>query len=53
MAKQMPKTKRARLEAHGWQTGSAYDFLGLSGEERAFIETKLALARTLRRLRGW
>lgn len=44
----MKKPKRAALEAHGWRVGSAADFLGLSSAEAAFIETKLALSRSLR-----
>jgi DNA-binding XRE family transcriptional regulator len=40
----MKKEKRQRLEAAGWRVGSASDFLGLSREEAAFVETKLALA---------
>jgi hypothetical protein len=40
--------KRARLEKAGWKFGSARDFLGLSGEEEAVIEFKLALARAVR-----
>ena len=44
----MRKAKRTRLEAAGWRVGTVKDFLGLSGEEVAFIELKLALARSLR-----
>ena len=44
----MKKTKRATLEAHGWRVGSAGEFLGLTSAEEAFIETKLALSRSLR-----
>ena len=29
----MDKEKRKRLEAKGWKTGNAEDFLGLSREE--------------------
>jgi DNA-binding XRE family transcriptional regulator len=43
--------KRRRLEKAGWKIGDAADFLQLSDEERRFIETKLALAEGLRRLR--
>ena len=52
----MDKTKAARLEAAGWRVGDADDFLGLTAEEAAFIELKLALADFLRDLRvqhGW
>ena len=44
----MRKAKRTRLEAAGWRVGTVKDFLGLSDEEVAFIELKLALARSLR-----
>jgi hypothetical protein len=44
----MKNTKRARLKAHGWQVGSAADFLELTPEEAAFVETKLALSQSLR-----
>lgn len=47
----MDKKKRDRLEAVGWQVGSTEDFLGLSPEEMAFVDMKIALARTLRRRR--
>ena len=47
----MRKDKRRRLERAGWKIGDAADFLQLSNEERRFIETKLALAEGLRRLR--
>src|SRR5215207_8017735 len=47
----MNKTKRSRLEARGWRVGSAKDFLGLSPEEAALIETRLALSQALRRWR--
>ena len=44
----MKKTKRSRLEARGWRVGSAKDFLGLSPEEAALVETRLALSQALR-----
>ena len=44
----MKKTKRAVLEARGWRLGSAAEFLDLSPAEAAFVETKLALSRSLR-----
>jgi predicted XRE-type DNA-binding protein len=47
----MKKTKRARLEAAGWKLGTVRDFLGLSEEEAAFLEVKLALAKSLRKRR--
>jgi len=47
----MNKAKKARLEARGWKVGGVEEFLGLSKEEGAFVEMKLALARCLRELR--
>lgn len=47
----MEKTKRAKLEAAGWTVGTPQDFLGLSDEETAFIEVKLALASALKACR--
>jgi len=47
----MKKGKRERLEAAGWQVGNASDFLGLTKEESAFVEMKLALADSVRRRR--
>lgn len=44
----MKKAKRARLEAAGWKVGTVRQFLGLSDEEVAFVDLKLALARSLR-----
>jgi len=44
----MNKTKRTKLAAKGWRVGSASDFLELSAEEAAFVETKLALSESLR-----
>ena len=36
--------KRRKLERAGWTVGDADDFLGLSADERRFVEVKLALA---------
>lgn len=47
----MKSTKRARLEAHGWRVGSAAEFLNPTPEEAAFVETKLALTRSVRERR--
>lgn len=44
----MKKAKRARLEAAGWKVGTVRQFLGLSDDEAAFVDLKLALARNLR-----
>jgi ribosome-binding protein aMBF1 (putative translation factor) len=47
----MRKSKKERLEAAGWRVGSAEEFLGLSKEEAAFVEMKLALAESMRKRR--
>lgn len=44
----MEQAKRKRLEAAGWQTGSAADFLGLSYEESLYIELRIRLSDALR-----
>lgn len=44
----MDKKKAKRLKDAGWEVGDAGDFLELTDEERAFIETKLALAVAVR-----
>lgn len=48
----MKKRKRERLEAAGWKVGSAKEFLGLTEEEAAMIEMKLALAKALKEERA-
>ena len=47
----MKKQKREALEARGWKVGTAAEFLGLTPEESALIEIKLALSRELRERR--
>lgn len=47
----MDRSKRRRLEAAGWRLGSATEFLKLSPEEAALVETRLALGSSLRRRR--
>jgi len=47
----MDVRKRKRLEAAGWRVGSAADFLGLSAEEAALVETRLAVSGALRQRR--
>jgi predicted XRE-type DNA-binding protein len=44
----MDAKTRKKLEAAGWKTGNARDFLELSDAEAEFIEMKLALAQDLR-----
>jgi len=45
------KAKREKLESKGWKVGSAKDFLGLTEEEAAYIEMKLALSEKLKERR--
>ena len=47
----MKKAKRQKLESKGWKIGSAEDFLGLTDEEAAYIEMKLALSEKLKERR--
>ncbi len=47
----MDKSKRERLEAHGWKVGSAEEFLGLTPEESAYVELRLKLSQAVRELR--
>lgn len=47
----MRTAKQKRLEARGWKFGNTSDFLGLSPQEEAFIEMKLALSKALQKLR--
>ncbi len=44
----MKKAKAERLKKSGWKVGTAKEFLGLSDEEAALIEMKLALAKSLK-----
>jgi ribosome-binding protein aMBF1 (putative translation factor) len=49
------KGKRKKLAEKGWRVGNAKDFLGLSGQEEAFIDLRLRLAdglKSRRRSRG-
>ena len=47
----MNRAKQRRLEQGGWKVGSAKELLGLTPEESAYIEMRLALSRHLRALR--
>ena len=40
----MQAGKRRRLQAAGWKIGSAANFLGLSAEEAALVDMKIALS---------
>lgn len=44
----MENAKKKRLEVAGWKVGSADEFLGLTPEEAAFVEVKLALSSQLK-----
>lgn len=48
---EMKETKKRKLESRGWKVGSTQDFLGLSDEEIAYIELKLALSNSLKEYR--
>jgi ribosome-binding protein aMBF1 (putative translation factor) len=50
-ARTMKKKKKERLEKAGWKVGTVKEFLGLTHEEAALIEMKLALARSLKERR--
>ena len=47
----MESKKRESLEAAGWKLGSAGTFLGLSEQERRYVEIKLALSKKVREVR--
>ncbi len=47
----MKANKRQKLEQAGWHVGSADEFLGLSSEESAYIDMKLALSEALKKTR--
>jgi hypothetical protein len=47
----MRSAKKKRLEAGGWQIGTASQLLGLSKQEAELVELRLALARGLRQRR--
>jgi predicted XRE-type DNA-binding protein len=44
----MKKKEKERLEAAGWKVGSVEEFLGLSKEEAALVEIRVALAKSIR-----
>lgn len=47
----MNKAKQKRLENAGWRISTADEFLGLSAEESAYLELKLALSKRLQERR--
>ncbi len=48
---QSKASKQAKLESAGWRVGSAEESIGLTKDESAYIEMKLALAEALRKQR--
>ena len=49
--KPMNRAKLNRLEAKGWKSGSAADFLGLTEGEAALVEMKVSLSHAVRESR--
>ena len=47
----MKQSKKRRLERAGWVVSDTAEFLGLSAEEKRFVELKLALAEGVRQFR--
>ena len=47
----MKTAKKKSLEAKGWKIGNSKEFLGLSSEEAAYVELKLALSKNLQETR--
>ena len=47
----MNKAKKRRLEAKGWKVDSVDEFLGLTREEAAYVELKLALSQSIKSYR--
>jgi ribosome-binding protein aMBF1 (putative translation factor) len=47
----MNKAKQKRLEKQGWKVGSADEFLGLTPQESAYLDLKLALSKSLQERR--
>jgi DNA-binding XRE family transcriptional regulator len=47
----MDANKRKRLGAAGWKIGNTAGFIGLSPEESALVDMRVALSRTLRERR--
>lgn len=48
----MDAAKKKKLEAAGWRVGSAAEFLGLSKDESALVDMRIALGRALRTRRA-
>ena len=48
ITREMKADKRKRLETAGWRVGTPQELLGLSDEESAYIELRIALAEGLK-----
>ena len=48
----MNAERKKKLEAAGWKIGDYADFLGLTPEEKALVEIRLAATREMERLRA-
>jgi hypothetical protein len=46
----MDAEKKARLEAKGWKVGTVTEFLGLTPEDEAYIESELAVEQMRKRV---
>jgi DNA-binding XRE family transcriptional regulator len=47
----MKTAKKKNLVAKGWKIGNSTEFLGLSTEEAAYVELKIALSKSLQATR--
>ena len=48
----MDAERKKKLEAAGWKFGDYADFLGMTPEEKAVVEIRLAATREMERLRA-
>ncbi len=47
----MDPIKRQKLEAAGWKVGTVAEFLQLTPEEEAIVEIRVALSKSLKKMR--
>ena len=47
----MDPIKRQKLEAAGWKVGTVAEFLELTPEEEAIVEIRVALSKSLKKMR--
>jgi hypothetical protein len=47
----MELNKRQKLEAAGWKVGTVAEFLELTPEEEAIVEIRLALSKSVKKMR--